>query len=470
MIPGLTSYQLSRLGLNPFGEEEDGMVMPLSPLTGRMMPTSIGPAGGMPAVASQAGQAVAEPSTVPSMPQMTIPAAEDPIQQAMEVRRRVIAGARQGIDPRIEAILARREQRLAEQEGQIRERPTIGDTLLNIASGMAGAGSSRLSAAITAGLVNDLQARRAMQAEALRQRAALEKGREDITMERIRQEGAGRKDALEEFNATIALAKDMGGIRGTQLENRAKAIVTQFAPERQAAELLKARSDATKAAVDAQFAPQVARAELAKTQAETVRALREPSGGAGGGAGTAFERRAEEILRAYGEDAYNEFIATGKYLPPGADLTQTQRGTIRQKLSGLQNIENQIKRLEDIERKGVAFTGPVAGYIPGSLSGSANTYDKALANLRSLVRQVTRTPGEGAMSDFETRLANAILPERTDTPEGRAEALAGLRQLSTTLRSGYSEMLGGARTARPSSGGSRTDTSNTGWGKAKVVR
>ena len=94
-----------------------------------------------------------------------------------------------------------------------------------------------------------------------------------------------------------------------------------------------------------------------------------------------------------------------------------------------------------IEKGG--FTGWVGGRVPGGLDAESDVFDKSVALLYTQIRKLTRTPGEGSMSDFETRLSGATKPERTDTPEGRREAIAGLRALVKELRSGYSEMLGG---------------------------
>lgn len=122
--------------------------------------------------------------------------------------------------------------------------------------------------------------------------------------------------------------------------------------------------------------------------------------------------------------------------------TGRQVQAVRQKLNALKPIENQIARVEKAMEAAESdgWTGIVGGRVPGGWDAESNTFDKSVQLLATLVRQLTRTPGEGAMSDYESKLAQMTLPSRTDTPEGRREALAGLRELISGIRSGYEEM------------------------------
>lgn len=139
--------------------------------------------------------------------------------------------------------------------------------------------------------------------------------------------------------------------------------------------------------------------------------------------------------------------------------TRQQIGAAKQKLNALRPIEGQLARVEKAmaaaEKDG--WTGWVGGMVPGRFDKESNVFDKTLRNLATLIRQLTRTPGEGAMSDYESRLAEAILPTRTDTPEGRAEAIAGIKDLISNIRSGYEDFLG------------QPVTQSGGWGAATVV-
>jgi hypothetical protein len=124
-------------------------------------------------------------------------------------------------------------------------------------------------------------------------------------------------------------------------------------------------------------------------------------------------------------------------------LTQRQKQNVTSKLTDLKAIEGQLNRAEAALNK-TDVKGPWIGHFGGSFSGSANAADAALAGLSPLIRKLTRTPGEGSMSDYESRLAQAGLPSRGQSEEGRREAIQGLRDLIRTTRAGYEEMGGGS--------------------------
>lgn len=149
----------------------------------------------------------------------------------------------------------------------------------------------------------------------------------------------------------------------------------------------------------------------------------------------------------------------------GSGLTKTQEGVIRTKLQSIQSIRSQIGRVEaamkDLDTKG--WTGSLGGLVPGALDAESDRFDKAVAGLAPLIRQLTRVPGEGAMSDYESRLAGAGLPTRRDTAAGRKELLDGIKDLLRNTETGYRELVGG---------GQRTPTTpaSGGWGAARKVR
>lgn len=159
----------------------------------------------------------------------------------------------------------------------------------------------------------------------------------------------------------------------------------------------------------------------------------------------------------------------------GSGLTKTQEGVVRQKLKTLQSIRSQLGRVKaavawrgkdgkEHTIDGDGYTGSFQGYVPGRFNDESDRFDKAVAGLAPLIRSLTRVPGEGGMSDFESRLANAVLPSRTDTKAGRKEALDGFDELLRTTESGYRELIGGGQSppARPAASG--------GWGAARRVK
>lgn len=156
---------------------------------------------------------------------------------------------------------------------------------------------------------------------------------------------------------------------------------------------------------------------------------------------------AEARQQAKDEREAREWAA--KFNPDGSpkqQLSQQQRGVASMKLEGLRSIASQLDRVEsalEAAEKG-GFVGPIAGNIPltGSLDAESAVLDKSIAQLAPLIRQLTRVPGEGAMSDYESRLAALALPSRSDNPAALRESLAGIRALINQSQIGYSEMLG----------------------------
>ena len=69
-------------------------------------------------------------------------------------------------------------------------------------------------------------------------------------------------------------------------------------------------------------------------------------------------------------------------------------------------------------------------------------FDNAVAGLRTLVRPAQRTPGEGAMSDVESKLAIQNLPDRFSFDGANEEALNNMQTFLDTSRAAYSKRLG----------------------------
>lgn len=159
-------------------------------------------------------------------------------------------------------------------------------------------------------------------------------------------------------------------------------------------------------------------------------------------------------------------------------LTPTQRGNVVQNYQMLPSLYQQwqrTKQLSDQLKTGTVGKGYLGGMIPGAvLGGVADQYDKSEALLRQMLRRFTRTPGEGSFSDYETRLLGATIPTRSDSVEGRDEALSNLRNLILQTRKGYADLLrGGQRSPVPDKQRTTPVTpkpSGGGWGKATVVK
>lgn len=116
----------------------------------------------------------------------------------------------------------------------------------------------------------------------------------------------------------------------------------------------------------------------------------------------------------------------------------------------LQTFDIIDARLDDVE---AAFMGPknpdgtrkpggiegsfsvglVGGYLP---SEGGRGYDATVDALRPFLRQISRTPGEGTMSDYETRQAEALLPSRNDHESVIKQKILQIRNIIKQSRSG----------------------------------
>lgn len=113
----------------------------------------------------------------------------------------------------------------------------------------------------------------------------------------------------------------------------------------------------------------------------------------------------------------------------------------RTKIPTLDTLESALNRLEELSAElGALESGPVAGRGP-AFSDTAAQYEATLGLVRPLINQITRTPGEGSVSDFEQRLKELQLPGRTAVAAGRQESLQNLRALIDSIRGAYQSVM-----------------------------
>lgn len=177
---------------------------------------------------------------------------------------------------------------------------------------------------------------------------------------------------------------------------------------------------------------------------------------------SAATARAGQAVTMRGQDISAATARSGQAVTMrGQDMSSASRqapkpataALARTKLRALGAIDNQLDRVEAALRK-AKYRGMVAGRIPGGISGPDGAADAAINQLGPLIRTLTRVPGEGAMSDYESKLAQAGTPSRTQSSEALAETLAGYRALIRQTRAGYQDVLGEQPAAAPS--GNRT--------------
>jgi hypothetical protein len=141
-------------------------------------------------------------------------------------------------------------------------------------------------------------------------------------------------------------------------------------------------------------------------------------------------------------------------------LSAADFGKAKARLAKIPTLESALARLETATAAldDSLLTGVVGGRLPQGLSENADKFENALGAVRTTIRTLTRTAGEGSISDYETALNEALFPARTGTPEGRLQAVANLRTLAADLKREYQMMTQGGlspRRAPPAAGGFR---------------
>ncbi|PNQ03642.1 hypothetical protein H5V43_16305 [Sphingobium fuliginis] len=144
--------------------------------------------------------------------------------------------------------------------------------------------------------------------------------------------------------------------------------------------------------------------------------------------------------------------------------TSKSRDAARAALDQMDRIQPQVDRVRALYNETLRGSGPLKSLGEFMPTQANARFDNAVAGLRTLVRPAQRTPGEGAMSDFESKLAIQNLPNRYSFDSANEEALDGLQTFLDTSRASYSKRLG-LPTPPPSV---RRKPSTNGWTIRKV--
>jgi hypothetical protein len=131
-----------------------------------------------------------------------------------------------------------------------------------------------------------------------------------------------------------------------------------------------------------------------------------------------------------------------------ATLSQKDANTAKLKLNTVKVARNQLQKIKAAYEGGIAGVGPNAfggaqGWMP---TQAGKKFDAAVDQMRSTLTALTRVPGVGAMSDYETRLDQAKFPSRTDYESVTAEKIQGIDDMLNAIESGYSDLLSGGAT------------------------
>lgn len=121
--------------------------------------------------------------------------------------------------------------------------------------------------------------------------------------------------------------------------------------------------------------------------------------------------------------------------------TSKARDDARKAMVILDRLQPQLNRVRDLYGKN--FKGSdVSEYLPAAINPRNAQLDAAISPLASTIRGATRTAGEGAMSDFESRLALQQAPNRWSNDAANEETFRNLQQFIDSNRATYSKQLG----------------------------
>lgn len=140
--------------------------------------------------------------------------------------------------------------------------------------------------------------------------------------------------------------------------------------------------------------------------------------------------------------ATNTAAVTRANAEVNADVPSPQSvAKAKEKINILRALKDQLGRVEKAWAKirGTASAGKGQGWVP---SPDGESFDKAAKSLAPFIRQITRTPGEGAMSDYESKLAEAINLQRGEFEDVTEQQIQALRDLVGTIETGYVDLLG----------------------------
>lgn len=130
-------------------------------------------------------------------------------------------------------------------------------------------------------------------------------------------------------------------------------------------------------------------------------------------------------------------------------ISPKDQATAKNKITMLtlakQQLDQVQKKFDAI--KGTFSAGPAGQGKAPTPSGKA--FDAAVDAIRGTMSGLTRVPGVGAMSDFETKLSQAPIPNRNNYEDVTQQQIDQWYQLINTLAEGYQGMLPGVEDAPP---------------------
>lgn len=144
------------------------------------------------------------------------------------------------------------------------------------------------------------------------------------------------------------------------------------------------------------------------------------------------------------KDGGAPYVIPGYGPPKKPSMTPQEVNTAKEKIMKAQMLKQQVQAALaqfDSASKARLATGMIGGHNPFSKQGQL--FDAKVNSLRPTVGAITRVPGLGSMSDYETRLDQAKIPDRGRYDEVTLQQLNDLESLADGVISGYGAMIGG---------------------------
>lgn len=128
-------------------------------------------------------------------------------------------------------------------------------------------------------------------------------------------------------------------------------------------------------------------------------------------------------------------------------LSQKDATTAKLKLTTVKLARKQLERIKEAFMEGRSGSGPNAfgpgqGLLP---TKAGKLFDARVNQMRSTLTALTRVPGVGAMSDYETKLDQAKFPERNAWEAVTADQIQGIEDMLALIDNGYTGLLSGGQ-------------------------
>jgi hypothetical protein len=124
-------------------------------------------------------------------------------------------------------------------------------------------------------------------------------------------------------------------------------------------------------------------------------------------------------------------------------LNQKDATTAKMKLNTVSLARQQLNAIKESfeagRSGGLNAFGPGQGMLP---TQQGKQFDARVDQMRSTLTALTRVPGVGAMSDYETKLDQSKFPARGDYETVTADKLAQLEDMLALIETGYTDLLG----------------------------